>query len=87
MALALIGSNEHNQRSSVLERSVQGRSSDQWASIVDAVKQRRKENKGQRALIVTSQIAAKIRNYWEGMAVKQEKVRVAEEKRLRTLAK
>ncbi|THU89758.1 hypothetical protein K435DRAFT_781451 [Dendrothele bispora CBS 962.96] len=55
--------------------------------IEDAIRYRESQIRAPSGQQIAGQIAAKIRAYWEVQAVKQEKWKVQEEKRLRALAK
>ncbi|GBE80854.1 hypothetical protein SCP_0305740 [Sparassis crispa] len=59
---------------------------DIWARVIEAVVERYRSSPviGPQ---VASQVASKIRGYWDGQAVKEDKVKLQEEKRLRALAK
>ncbi|KAF9256740.1 hypothetical protein L218DRAFT_1081215 [Marasmius fiardii PR-910] len=67
----------------------QGRQSkDVWEFLLEDVVQydrtRRRRPSGQ---VIASQVASKIRTYWESQAIKQDKAKAQDEKRLRLLAK
>lgn len=59
---------------------------DVWDEILDCVKARNGEPFAH-GKVVAAQISAIVKVYWEGQAVRQDKARVVEEKRLRALAK
>jgi helicase SWR1 len=58
-----------------------------WQSILELVAARDPTESARQRDLVTSQITAKIKAYWDMQALKQEKHRAIEEKRLRSLAK
>lgn len=62
------------------------RQPDAWDGIIEAVKLRAQTPmvSGQQ---IAAQIAGCVRTYWEAQAIRDDKVRVQEEKRLRALAK
>ena len=59
---------------------------DAWAHIVEAV-QERAVHKPPSGRQVAAQVASRVRAYWESRAVKDDKLKLQEEKRLRALAK
>ncbi|KZT72426.1 hypothetical protein DAEQUDRAFT_723141 [Daedalea quercina L-15889] len=59
---------------------------DAWAHIIEAVKDRA-VNQPISGPQVAAQVASRVRAYWESRAVKGDKVKAQEEKRLRALAK
>ncbi|KAH9915412.1 SNF2 family N-terminal domain-containing protein [Fomitopsis serialis] len=61
-------------------------SQDTWSHIIEAVKDRatHRPTSGRQ---VAAQVASRVRAYWEGRAVKDDKLKLQEEKRLRALAK
>ncbi|OSX61706.1 hypothetical protein POSPLADRAFT_1046989 [Postia placenta MAD-698-R-SB12] len=68
------------------DASASRQSRDLWSHVVDAMRSRalsRPINGRQ----VAAQVASRVRAYWESRALKQDKVKVQEEKRLRALAK
>jgi helicase SWR1 len=62
------------------------RSPDQWDAVLESVVayRSRRANGGK---IIAKQIAQKIQTYWDGFAQREDKAKMQEEKRLRTLAK
>ncbi|KAF8234374.1 hypothetical protein L208DRAFT_1422693 [Tricholoma matsutake] len=61
---------------------------DQWDDVIEAVTRRHEaKNKIQSGRQITSQIASKIQAYWEAQEARKDKIRLQEERRLRTLAK
>ncbi|KZT22505.1 hypothetical protein NEOLEDRAFT_1097697 [Neolentinus lepideus HHB14362 ss-1] len=68
------------------EQTAHSISDDPWSEIVSRIttNARRRAPGGQQ---IAGQVAAKIRAYWEGQSMRDDKVRAQEEKRLRALAK
>ena len=61
---------------------------DQWDYVIEAIiEQKKMKSRPQSGPEITSQIASKIRSYWDGQEAKKDKLRLQEERRLRTLAK
>ncbi|CCM02977.1 uncharacterized protein FIBRA_05092 [Fibroporia radiculosa] len=61
-------------------------SRDVWAHVVDAVKARA-QHRSINGRQVAAQVASRVRAYWDTRALKEDKVKLQEEKRLRALAK
>lgn len=61
-------------------------SQDAWAHIIEVV-QERAVHKPPSGRQVAAQVASRVRAYWESRAVKDDKLKLQEEKRLRALAK
>ncbi|KAH9949283.1 SNF2 family N-terminal domain-containing protein [Amylocystis lapponica] len=62
---------------------------DAWANVVNAVEEHARAHARVRVdgRQVAAQVASKVRAYWEGQAVREDKVKMQKDKRLRALAK
>ena len=79
------GDDSQPVRASRLDPSM-NQSQDTWAHIIEAV-QERAVHKPPSGRQVAAQVASRVRAYWESRAVKDDKLKLQEEKRLRALAK
>ncbi|TFY59646.1 hypothetical protein EVJ58_g5650 [Rhodofomes roseus] len=78
---------DESLRVSPLQRDASmNRSQDTWAHVLEAVKARA-EYRPTSGRQVAAQVASRVRAYWETRAVKDDKIKLQDEKRLRALAK
>jgi helicase SWR1 len=60
------------------------RNGDVWDEIIEQISQRRSRRQAQ---WISGQVASRIQAHWDAVALKQDKARAQEERRLKTLAK